>query len=143
MIKTPAEIAIITQGGRRLAYIRDQLLKQVVVGAVPLDIDALAQKLITEAGGKPSFMTVNGYKWATCISVNDGVVHGIPPKIPLAAGDRVGVDVGLLYQGFHTDTSWSVYLDGPDEQRNQQVRQFLQVGEVALKKAIQIARSEE
>lgn len=139
LIKTAADLALMQEGGQKLHDIREKLLDQIKVGAIPLEIDDLAKRLIKEAGGAPSFMTVNGYKWATCISVNDGVVHGIPTKVPLKPGDRVGLDVGFLYQGFHTDTSWSVYLDSFDEQKNRQIHKFLQVGETALKKAIQAA----
>lgn len=139
-IKSPQEIQIMTHGGKLLREIRNQLIAHVKPGAVPLEIDKLAQKLIKDVGGTPSFMSVHDYRWATCISVNDGVVHGVPTKTPFKSGDRVGLDVGLLYKGFHTDTSWSVFLPSQDESLNKKVSHFLRVGEEALEKATLAAR---
>lgn len=140
MIKSEDEIILMTEGGKLLCDIRNNLLKEIKPGALPIEIDLLAQKLIAQAGGSPSFMTVNDYKWATCISVNDGVVHGIPPNTPLNVGDVVGLDVGLLYKGYHTDTSWTVFLPGQDTAQNTQVNDFLKIGKEALEKAIVQAR---
>ena len=58
---------------------------------------------IREGGDKCSFMTVN-YQFATCINVNEGMVHGIPKKIP-SEGDVVKVDVGLMH-----DITWTPLL---------------------------------
>lgn len=135
-VKTRDEIAVMSQGGKILAQIRDSLLTEVKIGQVPLQIDRLAQQLIKKAGGKPSFMTVNNYRWATCISVNDGVVHGVPTAVPFAAGDIVSLDVGFLYKSFHTDTSWSKYLAFDNDAQDREHMRFLNVGEQALKLAI-------
>jgi methionyl aminopeptidase len=141
MVKTPAEIALMREGGRHLSKILKQLLAEVKEGAVPLEIDHRAKKLIAETGGSPSFLTVNDYQYATCISVNDGVVHGIPTTTPFKAGDIVSVDIGLLYKGYHTDTSWSVYLP-PVKQtpETKAIGVFMEVGKQALEKAIAAAR---
>ena len=75
---------------------------------------------------------VAGYYWATCINVNDGVVHGIPKKsVVFKKGDVVSVDAGFFYKGFHTDTSFSIALEP-----TKQVKKFLLTGEIALRKAI-------
>lgn len=134
--KTQNEIEIMKEGGKFLGIILFELLDLVKVGNTPLELDTHAQKRMKEVGGSPSFMTVTGYKWATCISVNDGVVHGIPTNIPFKAGDLVSVDVGLLYKGYHTDTSWSVYLPSQDQEKNQEVNAFLNAGKKALKEAL-------
>ncbi|MEK7166760.1 MAG: type I methionyl aminopeptidase [Patescibacteria group bacterium] len=139
-IKTASEIEVMRDGGKKLAKIRDRLLKELKPGSVPLQIDNLAKKLIAEAGGSPSFVTVGDYQWATCISVNDGVVHGIPTDKPFNEGDAVGLDVGLFYQGFHTDTSWSKLVGSRQEERSREKEKFLQVGEEALDKAISQAK---
>lgn len=149
-IKSTREIEILKTGGKKLAKILDRLLTQVEPGVQPLEIDNLAKRLIAEAGGSPSFMTVGNYQWATCISVNEGVVHGVPTSVPFKAGDIVGVDVGLLYQGYHTDTSWTKIVNSdppsPGLRRTSQktteseVEAFLKTGERALAKAIAQAR---
>lgn len=140
LIKTEAELEIMARGGKILARIRDRLLDEVKVGTVPLQIDNLAKKLIQEAGGRPSFMTVKDYKWATCINVNDEVVHGIPGDKPLKEGDVVGLDVGLFYEGFHTDTSWTTVVRSSQFAVDRSKEKFLTVGKQALRNAISEAR---
>ena len=83
-----------------------------------------------------SFTKVENYRWATCISVNEGIVHGIPKKETIfKKGDLVSVDVGIFYKGFHTDTSISVGLDLTPENAR-----FFETGRTALKKAIREAK---
>lgn len=142
MLKTAKEIELMREGGKKLHDIREELLRHIKIGKTPLEIDQLAKKMIAKSGGTPSFMTVNDYQYATCIAVNDVVVHGIPTKEPFVPGDVVGLDVGLLYKGFHTDTSWSIQLVGErvGEPTSKEVAKFLKTGEEALRKAIQQAK---
>lgn len=136
IIKSPEEIKIMQEGGAKLAHVRDSLQKAVKVGVSAYDIEELANDLIKKTGGTASFKMVPGYSWATCVNVNEGVVHGIPKKdIIFKKGDVVSVDVGLFYKGFHTDTSFSVGLDV-----SQKIDTFLKVGQKALKKAIAEAK---
>ncbi len=108
----------------------------VQVGVSAYEIEELAVSLIEKSGGKSSFKMVPNYSWATCINVNEGVVHGIPKKtVVFSDGDVVSVDVGLFYKGFHTDTSFSVGL-GVDKA----TERFLAVGRNALDKAIAEAK---
>lgn len=124
------------EGGKKLSKIKKSLKKAVYLGATAGEIEELAVGLIKEEGGKPSFMMVPNYKWATCINVNEGLVHGIPkPEIVFKKGDVVSVDVGFFYKGFHTDTSFSVGLDV-----DAATGKFLATGEEALKRAIDNAR---
>lgn len=139
VIKKEEEIQRMREGGKKLHKIRQKLLQEIKPGAIPLKIDQLAKNLIKEAGGTPSFMTVHDYQWATCINVNDMVVHGVPTNTPLQIGDVVGLDVGLLYQGFHTDTSWSKVVTG-EQPVDKKVEKFLKIGELALDKAIHEAK---
>jgi methionyl aminopeptidase len=96
----------------------------------------LAVKLVKEEGAEGSFNKVPGYSWLTCISVNEGLVHGIPRKdVVFKKGDVVSIDVGLYYKGFHSDTSITVGIDvTPD------VKKFLNIGVQALEKAISKAK---
>ena len=99
------------EGGVKLAGIRDKIVRAVRPGITAAELDSLADKLIAQAGGKPSFKMVPGYRWATCININDVVVHGIPNDYKIKAGDKVGIDMGFFYKGWHTDTS--VTVGGP------------------------------
>ncbi len=135
-IKTPKEIAIMAKGGKKLGLIKQTIKEKVKVGVSAAEIEKLANSLIKKSGGKASFKMVPGYSWATCINVNQGIVHGIPHKnIVFQDKDLVSVDLGLYYQGFHTDTSFTVLI-GKDEEE----QKFLAVGKKALKKAIKEAR---
>ncbi|MEK7470962.1 MAG: type I methionyl aminopeptidase [Patescibacteria group bacterium] len=135
-IKTPEEMETMAEGGARLRRVKNALASAVKIGVSALDIENLAMKLINEEGALPSFTKVENYRWATCISVNEGIVHGIPKKETIfKKGDLVSVDVGIFYKGFHTDTSISVGLDLTPEN----VR-FFETGRTALKKAIREAK---
>jgi methionyl aminopeptidase len=131
-LKTKEELEIMLEGGRKLGRVKHALAKMVKVGVSAMDIEEEANKLILAEGAEVSFKKVPRYHWATCINVNDGIVHGIPKKETIfKKGDIVSVDVGLFYKGFHTDTSLTVGLDlGPEGNH------FLEVGQRALNNAI-------
>jgi len=131
-IKNSEEIAIMAEGGAKLARVKNALKEAVGVGVKASEIEELANELIDKEGGKASFKMVSGYSWATCVNVNEDLVHGIPgSNVAFKKGDLVSVDVGLFYKGFHTDTSISVGLF-PDSD----MEKFLNVGQEALNKAI-------
>ena len=135
-IKTEAEIEVMAEGGKILGKIKNALLAKIVEGENAGNIEDLADSLIKQSGAKASFKMVKGYSWATCVNVNDGVVHGIPRKsIIFKKGDVVSVDVGLFYKGFHTDTSFSCAI-AP----NSETKAFLLVGKAAFKNAIEATR---
>ena len=106
-IKTESEIAVMAEGGRKLGSILTHLSDIASVGVTLNHIEQEAQKLIKESGGTPSFQTVSGYRWATCLCVNDVVVHGVPSEYVPKDGDILTIDIGMLYGGFHTDTAWT------------------------------------
>lgn len=127
IIKTEEEMAIMAEGGRKLARVKKALAKAVKPGVSAMDIENLAVKLIKDEGAQASFKKVPNYKWATCVNVNDGVVHGIPTKsVIFKEGDIISVDVGIYHKGFHTDTAVSVYL-GNDPAK----KRFLEAGKKA------------
>lgn len=135
-IKTKEEIAIMAEGGKKLSVVKNQLIEAVKPGVSAADIEKLATEGVIAQGGSPSFKMVPDYSWTTCINVNDGIVHGIPHQhLIFAEGDVVSVDLGMFYKGFHTDTSFSVYL-GNDPK----IVEMLNVGKKALKNAISAAR---
>ena len=132
-------------GGAKLGTILNQLLEKAQPGVSLLDIEAHADELIRKSGGTASFRTVEGYKWATCLCVNDVVVHGIPTKYVLKEGDVLTIDVGLLYEGFHTDTAWTKVVSakgGPASGwKSDEKEEFLRVGEDAMWQGIAQAKA--
>lgn len=135
-IKTPQELEIMLEGGKKLAKIKEELKRKIAPQVSFEEIEELAQDLIKRAGGKPSFAMVPGYRWATCLNLNEGVVHGIPQNRKIAEGDIVSVDVGIFYKGFHTDTSITCGAGKIDEDK----KDFLRAGERALEEAIKQAK---
>ncbi len=135
-LKTPEEIQIMLEGGKKLARVKKALGEAVKAGVSAYDIEMLAQKLVKEEGAEGSFNKVPGYSWFTCISVNEGLVHGIPTKeLVFKNGDKVSIDVGLYFRGFHLDTSISVGINLSPENKK-----FLNIGRNALEKAISKAQ---
>ncbi len=135
-IKTDEEVRIMAEGGAKLARVKEGLREAIKEGVSAVEIEKLANTLIEEQGAEASFKKVPGYHWATCINVNEGLVHGIPtPGMVFKAGDLVSVDVGIYHKGFHTDTSISVGINLSPENKK-----FLNVGKMALEKAISKCR---
>lgn len=134
--KTLAEIKAMTEGGKKLASVKNTVMERVKAGVSAAEIDKLAEELIIKSGGRPSFKMVRGYSWTTCVNTNDGIVHGIPhPDIIFKEDDVVSVDLGMYYKGFHTDTSFTVYLG-----KSKENKAFLEAGKEALHNAIKKAR---
>lgn len=137
-IKTPKEIEKMKKGGKILSDVLFEVLDYVKPGVSENELEALADRLIVERGGKSAFKKVPGYRWATCISTNDVVVHGIPTDYKLKEGDVLGVDCGVYLDGFYTDMAHTIRVGGG---KNDKVDKFLEIGERALNEAIEVATS--
>lgn len=138
--KTPDELSIMAEGGAKLARVRQQLVAMAKAGVTLNQVEAEAQRLIKEEGCTPSFSTVRGYHWATCLCLNEEVVHGIPSDRVLKDGDVFTIDVGLVYKGYHSDTTDTIVVGGEDH-APEPVRKFLAVGRETLKAAIAAAKA--
>jgi methionyl aminopeptidase len=91
------KIEAMTIGGAMLGRVRKALFDFTQVGVTPAAIELKARQLIKAEGGELSFTKVPGYRWATCINLNSGIVHGIPTSTkPIEDGDLVTVDVGVF-----------------------------------------------
>ena len=113
--KTEKELEYIRAGGKILSRIVGELANLVAPGVGTGDVEALALKLMDEAGGQPAFKGYGGGKGvspfptAVCASLNHEVVHG--PALPsreIKDGDLIKIDVGLKYQGYFTDMAVTV-----------------------------------
>lgn len=138
--KTKDEITAMREGGRKLGAILVKLLEYAQPGISLLDIESRANTHIEQSGGKASFKAVKGYSWATCLCVNEVVVHGIPTPYVLKDGDILTIDIGLIYKGFHTDTAWTKIVGTDSSPEANEKRRFLDVGQKALSRAIELAR---
>lgn len=106
ILKRDSEIAQMREAGRILARVMRLVSESIVPGkTTPLELDELAERLIREAQAIPSFKGYRGFPAAACISVNEAVVHGIPNGRVLQEGDIVGLDFGVIYNGWHADSA--------------------------------------
>lgn len=103
-----------TEGGRILADVRNQLASTAKEGIILKDLDNLAERLIKKAGALPAFLgyrpegTEKSYSASICTSVNNVVVHGLPNDYKLKNGDLLKIDLGVLYKEFYTDTAITI-----------------------------------
>lgn len=105
-IKSAREIEIMTEAGRILEIVHEELAKALHPGMSTLEIDQLGEELIRSYECEPSFLDYNGYPASICVSVNDEIVHGIPSRSRiLQDGDIVGLDAGVIYKGYHSDAA--------------------------------------
>ncbi len=106
-IKSEHEIELLKVAGS-IVYETHQYLKdKIVPGITTKELDSLAEKFIIEKGATPSFKNYEGFPNATCISINEQVVHGIPSNRKLKEGDIVSIDIGACYKGYHGDSAWT------------------------------------
>lgn len=108
IIKTPEEIALMKEGGRKLAETMSELEKIIHAGQNTHAIDKLARELVFDIGGIPVFFgfggPINPYPATVCTSVNSEIVHGIPKQNKiLKEGDIIKLDIGMRYKGMVTD----------------------------------------
>ena len=137
-IKSEKEIEIMCQGGGYLAQIMKEAIAFSKPGVALCQINDLIEKLIKSKKAKPSFKMVDDYHWASCLNINQGVVHGIPNEYRLQENDYLSLDMGLFYKGFHTDMSRTIKIKS---QKKEEVEdQFLAVGKKALVEAIKAAK---
>jgi methionyl aminopeptidase len=108
VLKSAAEVARIAAAGRVLADCLDWLVGAARPGTTTAELDRLAESFIRERGGVPTFLGYRGFPGSICASPNDMVVHGIPGKYRLAAGDLLSLDVGVTLDGYVADSALSL-----------------------------------
>jgi len=142
-LKTPEEIAILREGGKRHAEILAELKKLVKPGVSTLILEEEALRLIKEYGDKPAHL---GYhpSWAKrpfpaalCVSINNEIVHGIPNENVrvINDGDIVSIDLSLEHKGLITDSAITVACGAIDDES----KKLLEVTEKALYAGIKAA----
>lgn len=134
--KTDQQIEIMKTSGKIAAEALKKVRQYVKAGISCQELDKLAEKEIRSRGATPSFMTVDDYKWTICTTVNHEVVHAIPTDKVLMDGDIVGIDIGALYKGYHSDLAITV----PVGKISDETKKFLTIGKKTLVEAIRCAK---
>jgi methionyl aminopeptidase len=93
------------RAGRLAAEALDMLVPHVVPGAKTIDLDTMVYDFVTARGALPATLFYKGYSHSSCISINHVVCHGIPSQKKLAAGDILNIDITVIVDGWHGDTS--------------------------------------
>ena len=106
-IKSEREIELLRIAGNIVHETREYLRPFIKEGITTKELDTLAEEFILSKGATPSFKGLNDFPCATCISINQEVVHGIPGKRKLRNGDIVSIDIGACYKGYHGDSAWT------------------------------------
>ncbi len=135
-IKSPQEVDILRKAGKILSLIMGHLKSSLTAGMTTKDIEAQAQVLMQKYGVKAAFKGYRGFPGSICISVNEGVVHGIPGPRILRKGDIVSIDVGIICDDYYSDTAVTVGIDPV----NPEVQKLLDVTQAVLYKGIEQAR---
>jgi methionyl aminopeptidase len=83
----------------------EEVSQSIAPGITTGELDEIAERVIRKAGARPAFLAYRGFPKTLCVSVNEEVVHGIPGKRKLAAGDIVGIDCGAVFEGYYGDAA--------------------------------------
>lgn len=149
LIKTPEVLAAIREGGKLLGEILARVALAVKPSVTTASLDELAEKLIRDCGGTPSFLGYHAgakvpvFPATLCVSVNDEVVHGVPSSRVLQDGDIVGLDIGMAWappgasRAYYTDTAITVAVGNI----TQEDAQLMERTRAALFAGIAVARS--
>lgn len=109
----PEGFAGMRKAGRLAAECLDMLAPHVQPGVETLYLDRLAREFVLDHGALPACVGYRGYRHTTCISLNHVICHGIPSEKALKDGDVLNIDVTVIVDGWHGDTSRMFYSGEP------------------------------
>lgn len=116
-VKTPEEIEKMRVAGRLAAEVLDMITPHVVPGVTTGELDQLCHEyIVNEQQAVPAPLNYKGFPRSICTSVNHQVCHGIPGEKRLKKGDIVNIDVTVIKDGFHGDTSRMFFVGQPPVQ---------------------------
>jgi methionyl aminopeptidase len=134
--KTGDELKIMRDAGFILAEILDKLRLSIKPGLATLELDSIAETLIEKARVAPAFKGYRGFPAATCISVNEEIVHGIPSGRILLEGDIVSVDLGISHRGFFSDAAFTAAVGKIDAQSAKLIDVASKALDIGIKEAV-------
>jgi methionine aminopeptidase type I len=116
-IKTPQEQEQMRVAGRLAADVLDMIGEHVQAGVTTEQLDAICHAFIVDVQGAiPAPLNYRGFPKSICTSVNHVVCHGIPGERTLKAGDAINIDVTVIKDGFHGDSSRMFFVGKPGVQ---------------------------
>lgn len=117
ILKSPEEIEKIRKSGAIVAHVHAVLRDRIKPGMTTMDLENIAEKETLAKNAIPAFKGYHGFPFCLCTSVNEEVVHGMPSaRRVLKVGDIVGVDFGVLLDGFYGDSAYTLAVGKIDEE---------------------------
>jgi methionyl aminopeptidase len=139
-LKSAREIEIMRRANVIVAEVLQELKHRVTPGVTTLELDAVAEEMTLKKGAIPAFKGYNVagriYPRCLCASVNEEIVHGIPSNRVLREGDIIGLDYGVIYEGFYGDSAITVGVGKVSEE----AQRLMDVTEQSLYKGIEQLR---
>ena len=135
-IKSPREIELMRQAGKITAGARSMGRQAVRDGITTREIDKAVHEYIVKNGAVPTCLGYEGFPAATCVSVNDEVIHGIPNKRIVRSGDIVSVDLCATYKGFVGDCAGTY----PVGEVSEEAKKLMEVTRQAFFEGIRFAK---
>ncbi len=133
--KSKAEIELMRVSCLLVSETLTLLASAIKPGITTLRLEKMAHEFIQDNKAVPSFKGYHGYPFATCISVNDAVVHGFPDNRELINSDLVSIDIGVFKNGFHGDHAYTFGVGEISED----VKKLMRVTKESLYKGIEKA----
>jgi len=135
-LKTEEEIEIMRMSSLLVCATLSEIATILKPGISGLALDKKAEEFIRDHNAIPAFKGFHGFPASLCISINEQVVHGIPSKEPIKAGDVVSVDCGVCLNGFYGDSAYTFVVG----EVSADVLQLLRVTIESLELGIQEAK---
>ena len=133
--KTQAEIQLMRESCTLVGKVIAEVAKFLRPGVTTMEANNIAEQFIRDHNATPNFLHYQGYPYASCISVNDAVVHGFPTNQVLKEGDVVSVDLGVFKNGFHGDSAYTFAIGNPGES----ISKLMKITKESLYKGIEKA----
>ncbi|MFC1504395.1 type I methionyl aminopeptidase [Spirochaetota bacterium] len=122
IIKNPYNIKKIKEASYVLVSCFSALRKKMKAGITTREIDTFIHNYITKNGAEPSFREIGGYRYASCISVNNEAVHGLPSDRALQDGDVLTIDIGVKKSKYYSDAAWTYAIGDIDDHKTKMIK---------------------
>ena len=104
-LKNPQQIKEMMGAGRITGEALLLARENIREGVSTYELDKIIRNHIEKCGAKPSFLGYHGFPGSICASINDVVIHGIPDNTKLKEGDIISIDLGAIFDGYHSDAA--------------------------------------
>lgn len=121
IVQTDNDREGLRKSGSILATVLDAVEQALRLGITTKELDSIAEKKVRALGGTPAFLGHNGFPASLCVSINEGVVHGVPGDYSVRNGDVISIDFGVDYEGYYTDAARTIVVGEHDDPRLQQL----------------------